>query len=197
MTKYLKNLTQLFLRDYSFYHIYGCNCTGEKSLLTEEFRFEAVEKKEIDNARDKVIADQAWYHGQNSHAYACIDDSRIVGICFFWYGERYRTRNFWPLADQEAKLVQLFVLPEIRGKGIAKNLIQFATRDMSRREFKCVYARIWRANMPSLRAFKSAGWDHVATVIKISLRGRSKPLRLELRRAISQERAAGSQSVNH
>jgi GNAT superfamily N-acetyltransferase len=182
MTKYLKSLARLLLRDYSFYHIYARNCTGEKPLLTTGLRFETIEKEEIDSARDRMIVDQAWYHGQNTHAYACIKDSRIVGLCFFWYGERYRKRNFWPLTDQEAKLVQLFVLPEMRGQGIGKSLIQFATWDMSLREFKYVYARVWLSNTPSLRAFKSAGWNRTATVIEFFLRGRNKPFRIELGR---------------
>ncbi|MEO8992603.1 MAG: GNAT family N-acetyltransferase, partial [Nitrosospira sp.] len=152
--KYLTSLARLLLRDYSFYHIYGCNCVEEKPFLTEGLRFESIDKKEIDNAGDRVIADHAWYHGQNTHAYACIEGSRIVGLCFFWYGERYKKRNFWPLRDQEAKLVQLFVLPAMRGQGIGKNLIQFATRDMFLREFKYVYARIWISNTPSLRTFR-------------------------------------------
>lgn len=196
MTKHLKSLARLLLRDYSFYHIYRRSCAEEKPLLTDELRFEIIEKKEIDSARDRIIGDQAWYHGENTNAYACIEGSRIVGLCFFWHGERYKKRNFWPLTDQEAKLVQLFVLPEMRGQGIGKSLIQFATRDMSHRGFKYVYARIWRSNMPSLRAFESAGWDRVATVIEISLRIRNKPFRLELRRIISQERAGQIQSVN-
>ncbi len=182
MTKHLKSLARLLLRDYSFYHIYRRNCAEEKPLLTDGLRFETIEKKEIDSAGDRIIADQAWYHGQNTNAYACFEGSRIIGLCFFWYGERYRKRNFWPLTDQEAKLVQLFVLPEMRGQGIGKSLIQFATRDMSCREFKYVYARIWRSNTPSLRAFKSAGWNRVATVIEIFLPGRNKPFRLELGR---------------
>ncbi|MEO5655274.1 MAG: GNAT family N-acetyltransferase [Nitrosospira sp.] len=180
MTKHLKSLARLLLRDYSFYHIYRRNCAEEKPLLTDGLRFEIIEKKEIDSAGDRIIADQAWYHGENTNAYACIEGSRIIGLCFFWHGERYRKRNFWPLTNQEAKLVQLFVLPDMRGQGIGKNLIQFATGDMSRREFKYVYARVWRSNTPSLRAFKSAGWNRVATVIEIFLRGRNKPFRLEL-----------------
>lgn len=182
MTKYLKSFARLLLRDYSFYHIYRRDCTREEPLLTTGLRFETIEKKEIDSARDRMIADQAWYHGQNTHAYACIEGSRIVGLCFFWYGERYKQRNFWPLTQQEAKLVQLFVLPEMRGQGIGKSLIQFATWDMSLRELKYVYARVWLSNTPSLRAFKSAGWNRVATVIEIFLRGRNKPFRIELGR---------------
>ena len=185
MTNYLKKLTQILLRDYSFYHIYGRGCADENASLAPGFRFEPVEKNEIENSKDGMIVEQAWYHGQSTHAYACFDGLRIVGLLFFWYGEGYRKRNFWPLADREAKLVQLFVLPEIRGRGIGKSLIAFATQDMSCRGFKYVYARIWRSNTPSLRAFERAGWERMATVIELFIYGRKNPLRFEFRKTFS------------
>jgi ribosomal protein S18 acetylase RimI-like enzyme len=181
----IKKLAQLVLRDYSFYQIYGRHCTSEKALLLEGFRFKQIEKDEIDDSEDGIIAEQAWYHRQDTHAYACIEGTRIVGLCFFWYGEGYSKRNFWPLADREAKLVQLFVLPQMRGRGIARSLIEFATEDMFYKEFKYVYARIWRSNVLSLRAFERASWGRVATVIEIYLRGRSKPFRANFRRTPS------------
>ena len=184
MTRYLKILAQFLFRDYSFYHIYGRECMDGKSPQPAAFRLQAIEKNDIDISKDGMIIEQTWYHGQFTHAYACIEGSRIVGLIFFWYGEGYSKRNFWPLADQEAKLVQLFVLPEMRGRGIGKSLIEFATQDMFRRGFKYVYARIWRSNGSSLRAFERAGWARMATVIEICLRGRSKPLRLELRKIL-------------
>jgi GNAT superfamily N-acetyltransferase len=179
ITQHLKTLALLILREYSFYHIYSLTDTDEQPSPIAELRFESIEKKEIDNSSDMMIIEQAWYHSQGTYAYACMEDSRIVGLCFFWYGEGYRKRNFWPLADQEANLVQLFVLPEMRGRGIGRNLIQFAIQDMFRKGFKRVYARIWRSNTSSLQAFRHAGWNHIATVIELSLRGRKKPFRLE------------------
>jgi GNAT superfamily N-acetyltransferase len=181
MTKYLRALALLILRDYSYYHIYSQNHTVAPAPLIEGLQFEPVEKKQIYNSNEMMIVEQAWYHHQHTHAYACIEDSRIIGVCFFWYGEGYRRRNFWPLADQEAKLVQIFILPEMRGRGIGRSLIQFATQDMFRKGFNCVYARIWRSNTSSLRMFQQAGWNHIATVVELFLRGRNKPLRLEVR----------------
>ena len=39
--------------------------------------------------------------------------------------------------------MQIIVLPEMRGQGVASNLIKFATQDMYQRGFKHLYARIW------------------------------------------------------
>ncbi len=189
----IKRFARLLFREYSIYSIYGCAGANETAFADEieplvaEFRFQAVAKSEIDNSRDELIVQQAWYHGEDAHAYACLKDSEIVGLCFFWHGERYRKRNFWPLAGAEAKLVQMVVLPEMRGRGIARCLIKFATQEMSRQGFKHLYARIWWSNTPSLRAFKHAGWRRVATVIEISVFRRDKPIRLKLMSMSSQE----------
>jgi GNAT superfamily N-acetyltransferase len=182
MTKYLKILTRLVLKDYSFYHIYSQSQMHEQVLPIAGVRFQPIYKKEIDRSEETMIVEQAWYYGPCTHAYACMEGSRIVGLCFFWYGEGYRKRNFWPLADHEAKLVQLFVLPEMRGRGIGRSLIQFAAQHLLGKGFKRLYARIWGSNTPSLRAFQQSGWQQVATVVEIFPRGRDKPLRLEFRR---------------
>lgn len=185
MTAFIKRLARILLRDYSFYHIYGCACTGEIASLAAGFQFKPVEKNEIDSSQDGLIVQQAWYHGEDAYAYACMEGSRIVGLCFFWYGERYRKRNFWPLADREAKLVQLVVLPEMRRRGAARSLIEFAMQELYQQGFKHLYARIWWSNTPSLRAFEHAGWRRIATVVEVYLLDRSKPFRLKLRRTFS------------
>jgi GNAT superfamily N-acetyltransferase len=181
MANLIKILSWFLIRDYSFYRIYGRSCADNGALPTSGLRFEPVEKKQIATSADRAIAEHAWYHDRDTHAYACLEDERIVGLCFFWHGMGYSKRNFWPLREHEAKLVQLFVLPERRGRGIARRLIEAATQDMNQQGFNYVYARIWRSNIPSLRAFERAGWEPIATVIEIFPRGRSKSFRLELR----------------
>jgi GNAT superfamily N-acetyltransferase len=181
MRNFLKALSRFLLRDYSFYRIYGRHCMDNDTSPMAEFRFEPIEKNQISDSLDAMIAEQAWYHDRDTYAYACLEDSRIVGLCFFWHGTGYTRRNFWPLGEHEAKLVQIFVLPEKRGRGIGHRLIEAATQDMNRQGFRYVYARIWRSNTPSLRAFERAGWERVATVIEICPRGKSKSFRLELR----------------
>jgi GNAT superfamily N-acetyltransferase len=176
----IKKLVRFFLRDYAIYRIYKRECAGQTNWLDSRFRFEPVEETAIIGSQDKVIVQEAWYCGENSHAYACKMNSRIVGLCFFWYGKRYSTRNFWPIKKDEAKLVQLIVLPCMRGQGIARQLIEFATHDMSRFGFKYAYARIWWSNKPSLRVFQRAGWHRIATVIDICPPFRTKPFRLKL-----------------
>ena len=83
MTNYLKKLTQILLRDYSFYHIYGRGCADENASLAPGFRFEPVEKNEIENSKDGMIVEQAWYHGQSTHAYACFERLENCWTTFF------------------------------------------------------------------------------------------------------------------
>lgn len=178
-----KWLARFLFRDYSIYRVYQRTCRDNamaKERVAPEagkFRFRSVTEVEVRSSLDELIAQQAWYHGEGAHAYACWDSSRIVGLCFFWHGKRYAERNFWPLAKKEAKLVQLIVLPEMRNKGIARDLIEFAVHDMAQRGFERAYARIWWNNEPSLRAFENAGWKPFATVVEFRFRGQSKPLR--------------------
>jgi len=182
---FMKRLARLFCRDYSIYHIYSRECGDEIDSSHAKFRFERVNENSIIDSANEIIVQQAWYCGDCSHAYACMNDSHIVALCFFWYGKRYRTRNFWPLEEGEAKLVQLVVLPQMRGQGIASKLIEFATADMSRLGFRRAYARIWWSNTPSLHAFERAKWRRIATVIDIWLSYRAKPFRLKLTRMLS------------
>jgi len=178
--RHIKKLARFLFGDYSIYYVYANDAVNEAPPLAAGFRFALVERDDISGSDNQIIADQAWYHGCGAHAYACLEGTRIVGLCFFWYGERYHERNFWPLADREAKLVQLITLPEMRGHGIASALIKYATQDMTRRGFSRVYARIWHSNTPSLRAFARAGWKRVATVIELNPFNLSSPHRITL-----------------
>lgn len=140
-----------------------------------------AEKALVESSKDPLISEQAWYHGNDTQGYACLVDGRIVGVCYFWYGKTYLKRNFWPLAEGEAKLVQIVTIPEMRGHGVAAGLIASAANDMFDRGFHCLYARIWHSNAPSARAFQRAGWRHVATVIEVYPLRRQAPFRITRR----------------
>lgn len=178
MKKLIKRLAALILGDYSAFHIYA-NSVGAKmmsALASDSFQFVMIEKTAVESSGDELIREQAWYHGADAHAYACLLDSRIVGLCYFWHGGRYRTRNYWPLADDEAKLVQLVTVPDMRGRGVASSLIEHASADMAKQGFHRLFARVWHSNTPSSSAFARAGWNRVATVVEVH------PFRLGKRR---------------
>jgi GNAT superfamily N-acetyltransferase len=184
MAKVIRRLARVIFRDYSFYHIYCHEYAGEMPAWDRQLRFQPVGCDAIASSKDEIIVQQAWYHGEYSVAYACMKGSRIAALCFFWYGERYSARNFWPLSQGEAKLVQIVVLPDMRGQGIARSLIQFAAQDMHHRGFRNLYARIWWSNTPSIRAFERAGWKRVAAVVDACVVFRKESFRLRLTRVL-------------
>ncbi len=176
-----KKLAKGLLADYSIYRIYtlsGGEAGGHE--VAEGLTVREIDETSLASDPSQLIRDQSGYAGPGSHAYACIENGRVAGICFYWFGERYKTRNFWPLAEGEAKLVQIVVLPEMRGRGIATQLIASSFQDMMGKDFHRAYARIWHSNAPSLKAFRKAGWKPVALVVEFFLRGRSRPLRIRL-----------------
>lgn len=176
-----KKLAHMVLGEYSAYYVYAQSAQGAKhaaTQITSTFSVRKMDASMIRSHADATIKEQADYAGIEAHAYACFDDERIVGVCFYWFGNRYLQRNFWPLAAGEAKLVQIISLPEMRGRGVATTLVAQSCRDMMQRGFHQTYARIWHSNTPSLRAFERAGWRRIALVIEINPFRRSRPVRL-------------------
>lgn len=180
MKRLLKALAGLLFGDYAIYHIYSseqpageCRSSGRRCA--------EVHKAEVEANEDRLLRDQCWYHGEDAIGYACYDGVRIVGLCYFWHGSRYRRdRNFWPLAEGEAKLVQIVTVPDMRGAGVAGELISFAGHDLKQRGFRRLYARIWHSNAPSLKAFERAGWGRIATVVEVHPLRMARACRMKL-----------------
>lgn len=176
-----KKMARTILGEYSAYYIYASPVgNGMKPSLPPEasFRVEGIDESSIMRSQDALIRAQAGYAGPGAYAYACLEDDRIVGLCFYWYGERYLERNYWPLSDGEAKLVQIISLPEFRGRGIATTLIKNSCLDLMGKGFCRAYARIWHSNTPSIRAFGRAGWNRIALVVEINPLRRRRPIRM-------------------
>lgn len=174
-----KKLARMVLGEYSAYYVYAQSAQGAKHAATQTtstFSVRKVDASMIHSHADAMIKEQADYAGLEAHAYACFYDNRIVGICFYWFGNRYLQRNFWPLTHGEAKLVQIISLPEMRGRGVATTLVTLSCRDMMQQGFHQTYARVWHSNTPSLRAFERAGWRRIALVIEINPLRRSRPI---------------------
>jgi RimJ/RimL family protein N-acetyltransferase len=164
-----KRLAEWFAGPYGIYVVLrspDAGATGGVPAL-EAARVGPVDADGLRAAPAETMQSQAWYCGPGSMAFAYRDGTEILGVCVFWFGERYATRNFWPLREGEAKLVQIVVVPEARGRGIAGSLIAVALPAMSRAGFRTCYARVWHSNAPSLKAFLKAGWTRVAWVAEV------------------------------
>jgi GNAT superfamily N-acetyltransferase len=118
-------------------------------------------KNAAENAADNT-ADNAE---DGVRVFVCLQQDTVVGICIYWYGERYLKRNFIRLQAQQAKLVHIETLPTMRGKGIASQLIRYSAAMMATSGFTRLYARIWHSNTPSIKSFTNAGWQYLTTIV--------------------------------
>lgn len=183
MRQLLKSAARMILGEYSFYLILQRDVAeGVVPVPPQatDYRIAAVGRAEIESSGDPLMLEQASYAGSGAMAYGCWIDGRLVGLCFYWYGERYRARGFWPLQPDEAKLVQIITVPAMRGRQVAAALIAYSCADVMRHGFRRTFARVWHSNSPSLRAFGRAGWRRCATVIEINPLRRTRPWRLNL-----------------
>jgi RimJ/RimL family protein N-acetyltransferase len=177
----VKKIAHALLGDYAIYYIYVCASAQAGDANGNDFKLRATHADEIEASTDPLIREQAGYAGDQSLAYASFDRDRMVGVCFYWFGERYRRRNFWPLREKEAKLVQIVTVADLRGRGVATELVAASSADVLTQGFECVYARIWHSNTPSLRAFDRAGWSRLALVVEINPFRLPRPWRLRFK----------------
>lgn len=178
MKSLLKAAAHALLGDYAPYIILESGAAT--APVNPGYTVTPIGADEIRACPDPLIREQAGYAGDGALAYACRDGERIAGICFYWHGARYKTRNFWPLKPDEAKLVQIITAPDMRGKKVAATLIAGWCEQLLGAGFTRAYARVWHSNTPSLRAFASAGWKRRALVLELNPLRRKKPLRVRL-----------------
>ncbi|WP_426320350.1 GNAT family N-acetyltransferase [Pseudoduganella sp. R-43] len=181
MKALLKQLARAVLGDYSIYRVLQRRASAGPAPMPPQaagFVIGPVQRAEIEASPDPVMREQAFYAGEGARAYACRDGGQIVGLCFYWYGERYLPRGFWPLQDKQAKLVQIITAPAMRGRKVAPALIAASGADMAAQGFDCLFARVWHNNHPSLRAFAAAGWTRCALVVELNPLRRARPWRL-------------------
>lgn len=177
---FVQKLASQLLGEYSPYFVYRWveGQTGDEIAREAGFQVCPIDAAQIADA-DVSIQKQAGYLGSESRAFGCFVDGHLAGVCFYWFGERYKRRGFWPLKPGEAKLVQIIVSPDSRGRGVAPILIQASARTMADSGFSNLYARIWHSNKPSLRAFDKAGWLRIAFVLEFNPFRAKKPLRIQ------------------
>lgn len=167
MKALIKSLLHRLLAEYSIYWIYRCTETDLAPVPAPSANVRPFSAGQAQAIAPGIIREQAGFLGDGADAFIFRDADEVTAICIFWHGERYATRNFWPLKDAEAKLVQVITDPKFRGKGAATTLIRESSEYMLARGFHALYARVWHSNTPSRRAFERAGWKRVALAIEL------------------------------
>lgn len=175
----------LLFKEYAYYTIFERTRQDAPARVRApaDRAFAEVDAEELARAADAGIRGVAGYCGAQCAVFACLEAGAIVGVCVYWWNPRYRERNFWPLADDEAKLVELLVVPTMRGRGIASTLIAQSADAMFARGFRRLYARVWHSHIASQRSFIAAGWTPVCNVVDVLLRGVGRRWRFERRLA--------------
>lgn len=178
----LKKILGNIIGEYSPYYIYRYQTSqSPPPHLSSRFDIRQIDKS-IFIDTEPLLQDQVGYFGDESICYGAFIENRLVGTCFYWFGERYKSRGFWQLKPGEAKLVQIIVLPEARGQSVASTLIQQSAKLMTNAGFSALYARIWHSNEPSKHAFSNAGWLEIAFILEINPFRTKKPWRFHLDR---------------
>jgi ribosomal protein S18 acetylase RimI-like enzyme len=127
-----------------------------------------VDTEQVKASPHAAINGLVGYGGPESAGFGAWADGKLVAVCWFWWGDRYRTRgNLWPIGSNASKLVQITTDPDFRGRGIAPALITAGVHAIRERGFTEVYARIWHSNRASLHAFQKGGWLRLAFAARI------------------------------
>jgi GNAT superfamily N-acetyltransferase len=179
----LKPLAARVLRDYEIYWIF--KWARDSIVPSPRTGLAGCELSETDATAieampSALLREQAWYAGRGARAFLATVRGEPAGLCFYWFGERYRMRNFWPLRANEAKLVQVIVDPPHRGRGVGCALISSTAMLLANSGFDALYARIWHSNGPSIGAFGRAGWRRIALVLAAQPLGMHRRVRTVL-----------------
>lgn len=178
MTGFLRTLLRRLLGNYELYRIFGIDLTRLDKEPQPQVRVHRVPSADTLRYTGSIPWDHmAQYAGDGSYGFLLLEEKSIAAVCFVWHGDRYRTRNFWPLQAGEGKLVQIVTLESFRGRGIATSLLEGVAWEMRQLGFRTLYARIWHNNTPSIRTFQKAGWREIAFVIRLFPLGLGKPWR--------------------
>lgn len=173
----VKRLASWILGDYDLYRIYQFDLSRAEGPPSSVARLAEVDERALVGTD---LRDLAQYAGTGAHGFGAWLGSDLAATCWFWNEERYRQRNFWPIQNDEAKLVQISTAEHYQGRGIAFDLIRFGMNEMKTRGYRRVYARVWHSNRPSIGLFEKAGWKYVAFVARVSI-FRLAPMKLVCR----------------
>lgn len=132
---------------------------------------------EIAQSRHEEIRRQAWTKDPDTLVFGAWVGGELAAVCWYQARETHRRRGgFFRLSEDEAELAQITTAPAFRGRGIGSELIQYGVQQMGALGFRRLYAKIWRDNVASLRAFERAGWHVQKRFIAVRLRGWQTPL---------------------
>ncbi len=180
----LKKVAHAFFGDYALYRIYALELNEKVSYETPLLQFTAIESSIVlaESDSEAIRNLVAYYQRELAFGFGARMGGTLVAACWFWAGSTYKKRNFWPLKEDEAKLVQISTHENFRGRGYAPLLLTYAAEAMRLKGYAKLFARIWHSNYASISAFEKAHWKYIAFVAEVYPLGRKKALRLSWRK---------------
>lgn len=177
-----KRVAQSVLGDYAIYRIYELDLAALKdadsSALSEKgYDCREVSQEDVRACEDEGLRVRASYGGDGALAFAVRWHGQIVCLQWYWFGDRYRQRNFWPLQEGEAKSIDLYTVPAQRGKGLVTILKIHSAAAMKKKGFRKLSSRVWHSHTASCRVHEKAGWRNIALVAEVHPLGMRKKLR--------------------
>lgn len=179
----LRGWLSILFGDYQLFRIYECdlerlNETDLSPFRAQGFAFREVGAAELAASSDEDIRSIARYCGEDAAVFAVYRGTEIVCVQCYWFGERYRRRNFWPLESDQAKSVELFTAADYRRRGLATAVKMYSAQRMKERGFRRLFSRIWHSHGASRRVSEKAGWSEVAAVAEFTPLGLGRTVRL-------------------
>ena len=173
MKNILKKALTGLLGDYEIYWVYckDIACATNEPQLPAAISCKQLSEEDLLSVA-AVFSRQKNYLGEQAVGYGLYANDELASACFYWFGERYKQRNFIRLPQAAAKLVQIITAPEQQGKGYAAMLLSQSASAMQQQGFKQLFARVWHNNHPSNAIFKKNQWQRLHLRIRIFPLGR-------------------------
>lgn len=95
-------------------------------------------------------------HGPGFETFAAFDGSRLVGAC-----------SVWEIGEGRAATENIFVLPEYRGRGIARALVLTALRELQSRGLDLATLTVEGTNREALGLYVSLGYTYRYLILEM------------------------------
>jgi GNAT superfamily N-acetyltransferase len=177
MKAFAKRVARALFGEYGLYEVWQSPAPIAPTF-TPGLCARVVDADDLARSPDSELRASRVYAGSESRLYGLFEGDRMLCLACCWWGSRYASRVSWPLPVNAAKLVHLVTVEGARGRGLATMLIRHACWDMAEKGHRPLLARIWHSNVPSKRAFRSAGWARIGWLVQLSPLRRRSPFRI-------------------
>jgi ribosomal protein S18 acetylase RimI-like enzyme len=98
------------------------------------------------------------------------NNTEICSLGVIWgtdYTDNFR--NYIPLKQNEAKIIDVVTAKEFRGKGYVGMLLTHTESEMLSKGATTLLARVWHSNKSSKKAFQKNGWAYAGFKLELKL----------------------------